>query len=86
MPETDTVSTSAAPSSGGESSGAGDIGTDPEIATGYRSGMQPVDEPSFAVSTANPVSTEAACDVLRDGGTAADALIAAQTVLGPLSG
>lgn len=82
MPETDTVSTSAAPSSGGASSGAGDIGTDPEIATGYRSGMQPVDEPSFAVSTANPVSTEAACDVLRDGGTAADALIAAQTVLG----
>lgn len=65
-----------------EPSTGGDIGTNPEIATGYRSGMEPVDTRDFAVSTANPVSTKAACEVLRDGGTAADALIAAQTVLG----
>jgi len=36
----------------------------------------------YAVSTANPLATQAACWVLRDGGTAADALIAAQAVLG----
>ncbi|SNT17800.1 gamma-glutamyltransferase [Rhodococcoides kyotonense] len=60
----------------------GDISTNPEIATGYRSDMTPVDTRDYAVSTANPISTEAACEVLRDGGTAADALIVAQTVLG----
>ncbi|MFJ4655492.1 gamma-glutamyltransferase family protein [Nocardia sp. NPDC088792] len=54
----------------------------PEIATGYRTGMKPVRTGGFAVSTANPVATEAACKVLREGGTAADALIVAQTVLG----
>ncbi|MEV6769078.1 gamma-glutamyltransferase family protein [Nocardia sp. NPDC051030] len=54
----------------------------PEIATGYRTGMKPVRTDSFSVSTANPVATEAACKVLREGGTAADALIVAQTVLG----
>src|SRR5690606_2105624 len=59
-----------------------DISTNPEIATGYRTGMTAVTTSSFAVSTANPVSTEAACEVLRDGGTAADALVAAQMVLG----
>ncbi|MEU6584399.1 gamma-glutamyltransferase family protein [Nocardia sp. NPDC046763] len=57
------------------------LATNPEIATGYRTGMKPVHTASFAVSTANPVSTAAACRVLRDGGTAADALIVAQTVL-----
>ncbi|WP_301846825.1 gamma-glutamyltransferase [Rhodococcus pyridinivorans] len=59
-----------------------DISRNPEIATGYRAGMTAVTTSSFAVSTANPVSTEAACEVLRDGGTAADALVAAQMVLG----
>ncbi|WP_084522518.1 gamma-glutamyltransferase family protein [Nocardia inohanensis] len=54
----------------------------PEIASGYRTGMKPVHTTNFAVSTANPIATEAACRVLRDGGTAADALIVAQTVLG----
>lgn len=54
----------------------------PEIASGYRTGMKPVHTANFAVSTANPLATEAACRVLRDGGTAADALIVAQTVLG----
>jgi gamma-glutamyltranspeptidase/glutathione hydrolase len=58
------------------------LATNPEIATVYRSGMTPVETASYAVSTANPVSTQAACEVLRDGGTAADALIVAQTVLG----
>nr|WP_233532248.1 gamma-glutamyltransferase [Antrihabitans sp. YC2-6] len=58
------------------------LSTNPEIASGYRSDMAAVETASFAVSTANPLSTAAACEVLRDGGTAADALIVAQTVLG----
>ncbi|MGW0019314.1 gamma-glutamyltransferase [Rhodococcus sp. NPDC003382] len=59
-----------------------DLSTNPEIATGYRDGMVAVNAGEFAVSTANPISTEAACEVLRDGGTAADALVVAQAVLG----
>lgn len=59
-----------------------DITTNPEIATGYRSGMQAVASENFSVATANPLATKAACDVLMDGGTAADALVTAQFVLG----
>ncbi|MDV6293119.1 gamma-glutamyltransferase [Rhodococcus aetherivorans] len=59
-----------------------DLATNPEVATGYRDDMTAVTTASYAVSTANPVSTEAACKVLRDGGTVADALVVAQTVLG----
>ncbi|WP_338888007.1 gamma-glutamyltransferase [Rhodococcus sovatensis] len=77
-----TSATATPATSAATSSTEVDIGTNPEIATGYRSGMEPVDTSEFMVSTANPLSTEAACEVLRDGGTAADALIAAQTVLG----
>jgi gamma-glutamyltranspeptidase/glutathione hydrolase len=36
----------------------------------------------FAVATANPLATQAACRVLDEGGTAADAIIVAQAVLG----
>ncbi|MCV7072548.1 gamma-glutamyltransferase family protein [Mycobacterium rufum] len=54
----------------------------PETATGYRTGMTPVRTGRYAVATANPLATRAACEVLRDGGTAADALVAAQAVLG----
>ncbi|MEU6586673.1 gamma-glutamyltransferase family protein [Nocardia sp. NPDC046763] len=73
------VSTTATSSNG---SAANDLALHPEIATGYRTGMKPVRTGTFAVSTANPVATEAACRTLRDGGTAADALVVAQTVLG----
>ncbi|MHC3002222.1 gamma-glutamyltransferase family protein [Gordonia sp. GN26] len=59
-----------------------DIATRPEIASGYRSGMKPVRTGTYAAATANPLATRAACEVLRDGGTAADALVAAQMVLG----
>ena len=54
----------------------------PEVATGYRADMKAVATGRFGVVTANPLATEAACEVLRDGGTAADALVVAQTVLG----
>ncbi|MFJ1456039.1 gamma-glutamyltransferase [Nocardia sp. N2S4-5] len=59
-----------------------DIATNPEIASGYRGNMTPVRTGTYAVSAANPLATQAACRVLADGGTAADALVAAQLVLG----
>ena len=67
---------------GGATSPGGPIADNPEIATGYRSGMTPVATEAFAVSTAHPLSTLAACEVLAVGGTAADALVTAQAVLG----
>lgn len=69
-----------APASAGSSSR--DISTAPEVATGYRSSLTPVRTRSFAVVTANPLATRAACEVVADGGTAADGLVAAQAVLG----
>ena len=51
-------------------------------ATGYRRDMTAVRTSSYSVVTANPIATQAACEVLRDGGTAADALVTAQAVLG----
>ncbi|MGV0742594.1 gamma-glutamyltransferase family protein [Mycolicibacterium sp. XJ870] len=59
-----------------------DLATKPEVATGYRSDMTAVRTSRYAVATANPLATEAACKVLRDGGTAADALVTAQAMLG----
>ncbi|WP_326546882.1 gamma-glutamyltransferase family protein [Mycolicibacterium sp. ND9-15] len=59
-----------------------DISTSPEVATGYRTNMTPVRTGSYSVVTANALATRAACEVLRDGGTAADALVTAQAVLG----
>jgi gamma-glutamyltranspeptidase / glutathione hydrolase len=63
-------------------SSARNVAANPETATGYRSDMTVVRTAHYAVATANPLSTQAACRVLRDGGTAADALVAAQAVLG----
>lgn len=58
------------------------LGTNPEVATGYRKDMTAVHTARYAVATANPLATQEACRVLRDGGTAADALVTAQAVLG----
>ena len=44
--------------------------------------MTVVQTTHYAVATANPLATQAACRVLRDGGTAADALVTVQAVLG----
>ncbi|WP_460719346.1 gamma-glutamyltransferase family protein [Nocardia heshunensis] len=78
-----TVSPNGTPVTSGVPAGPSstNLSLNPEVATGFRTGMKPVRTADFAVSTANPVATEAACKVLRDGGTAADALIVAQTVL-----
>ncbi len=73
--------TSAAPA-GGTVTTSRDISTNPEVATGYRKDMTAVRTSSYSVVTANPLATQAACEVLRDGGTAADALVTAQAVLG----
>lgn len=59
-----------------------DISVAPEISTGYLPGMKPVSAHDHAASTANPHASRAAHHVLRAGGTAADALVAAQFVLG----
>lgn len=59
-----------------------DLADEPEVATGYRKDMTPVQTARYSVATANPLATQAACRVLRDGGTAADALVTAQAVLG----
>jgi gamma-glutamyltranspeptidase/glutathione hydrolase len=44
--------------------------------------MTAVHTRQFAVATANPLATQAACRVLDEGGTAADAIVVAQAVLG----
>ncbi len=54
----------------------------PEPASGYRVGKTAVRANSFMVSTANPLASKAGCEVLRAGGSAADAAVAVQMVLG----
>lgn len=52
------------------------------VVDGYRTDMTAVRTSSYSVVTANPLATRSACEVLRDGGNAADALVTAQAVLG----
>jgi gamma-glutamyltranspeptidase/glutathione hydrolase len=53
----------------------------PEIATGFTRKADLVTE-KFAVAAANPLATQAGFDVLKAGGSAVDAAIAVQMVLG----
>ena len=53
----------------------------PEIPTGFAS-KSAVQSRSFMVVAANPLATKAGCDVLKKGGTAVDAAVAVQMVLG----
>lgn len=71
----------AAPAAG-TSTTERNIATNPEVATGYRKDMTAVRTAHYAVVTANPLATQEACKVLQAGGTAADALVTAQVVLG----
>ncbi|WP_254775789.1 gamma-glutamyltransferase family protein [Ralstonia sp. 25mfcol4.1] len=54
----------------------------PEAATGYRTGLKPVYARTYMVSTSNAYASAAGCAVLKNGGTAADAAVAVQAVLG----
>jgi gamma-glutamyltranspeptidase/glutathione hydrolase len=54
----------------------------PEPASGYRLGKTAVHAKQYMVSTANPLASRAGCDVLKAGGSAVDAAVAVQMVLG----
>ncbi len=55
----------------------------PEVSTGAEMGMSgPVEAQDWMIAAANPLAVRAGADVLRDGGTAADAMVAVQAVLG----
>lgn len=54
----------------------------PEPSSGYKTGKTAVKAASYMVVTANPLATQAGCDVLAKGGTAMDAAVAVQAVLG----
>ena len=54
----------------------------PEPSSGYKLGKKVVIAAKYMAVTANPLASKAACDVLKAGGTAVDAAVAAQMVLG----
>ena len=54
----------------------------PEAASGYRVGLKQVVSSKYMVSTSNAFASAAGCAVLQKGGTAADAAVAVQAVLG----
>ena len=53
----------------------------PELASGYRTGLQPVHASRHMAAAANPLASEAGRAMLRAGGSAIDAAIAMQMVL-----
>ena len=69
---------------GGVSVGSGLPGDPaiPEKSSGYKLGNKVVTSATYMAVTANPRATQAGCEVLNAGGTAADAAVAIQTVLG----
>ena len=69
---------------GGASVGSGLPGDPsiPEKSSGYKLGNKVVTSATFMAVTANPRATLAGCEVLSAGGTAADAAVAVQMVLG----
>lgn len=54
----------------------------PEPASGYRPGLTTKYSDKYMVIANTPLATKAGCDVLKAGGTAVDAAIAVQAVLG----
>ena len=67
---------------GATSSGPASWSQAAQEALALRDAGQPVEASSWMVSAANPHAVEAGAAVLADGGTAADAMIAVQTILG----
>lgn len=67
---------------GPAASASHDASPAPEAATGWRATMAEARvHPHWAVVTANPLASEAAASVLRQGGNAVDAAVAAQMML-----
>ena len=61
------------------------LGSDPrlpELSSGFRPGQRPVIAQGYLAVTANPLATQAGCQVLHQGGSAIDAAVAVQLVLG----
>ncbi len=54
----------------------------PEAASGYRVGLKAVHSRNYMVTTSNAFASAAGCAVLKRGGSAADAAVAVQAVLG----
>ncbi len=54
----------------------------PEPASGYRAGLKAVHSRKYMVTTSNAFASAAGCKVLQQGGSAADAAVAVQAVLG----
>ena len=56
----------------------------PEVSAAHeaKTAGRPVEAQTWMIAAANPLAVSAGADVLRDGGTAADAMVAVQTVLG----
>lgn len=63
-------------------SGAAGDPAAPEPSSGYRTGKKVVNSKSYMVVTANPLASKAGCEVLKSGGSAVDAAVAVQMVLG----
>ena len=54
----------------------------PEAASGYRTGLKAIYARRYMVTTSNALASAAGCKVLMSGGSAADAAVAVQAVLG----
>ncbi|KRS12720.1 gamma-glutamyltransferase [Roseovarius atlanticus] len=67
-----------------EGAGAGAVSTSAAVAAALKAkeAGRAVEAQNWMVAAANPLAVEAGAQVLRDGGTAADALVAVQLVLG----